>query len=314
VQARELARQSAQGGSSVLIVGESGTGKELFAHAIHAASPRHRRPFVPVDCSAIPRELLESELFGYAPGAFTGASREGKAGKFELANGGTIFLDEIGEMPLEMQAKLLRVLQERQLIRVGGVTPQPVTCAVIAATNRDLETLVAQGRFRRDLLYRLDVIRLEVPALRERPEDVPLLVAHYWEGKSRELGRVAQLSAEALRVLEGYTWPGNVRELVNVVERMLVGSVKPVIEPSDLPAAVQAEGVGRLGRFPQFHLKRIFAETERRTLERALRQAQGNRNKAAQLVGLSRASFYRKLAKHGLLEEERKMIALRPAP
>jgi transcriptional regulator with PAS, ATPase and Fis domain len=311
VQARELARQAAQGGSSVLVVGESGTGKEIFAHAIHAAGPRYRRPFVPVDCSAIPRELLESELFGYAPGAFTGASREGKAGKFELANGGTIFLDEIGEMPLEMQAKLLRVLQERQLIRVGGVTPQSVTCSVIAATNRDLETLVAQGRFRRDLLYRLDVIRLEVPALRERPEDIPLLVTHYWEHKSRELGRVAQLSAEALRVLEGYTWPGNVRELVNVVERLLVGSTKPVIEPSDLPSSIQAEGAGRLRRFPLFHLGTVVAEAERRTLDRALRQAQGNRNKAAQLVGLSRASFYRKLKAYGLLQGDREMLALR---
>lgn len=312
VQARELARQAAQGGSSVLVSGESGTGKELFAQAIHAASPRLRRPFVPVDCSAIPRELLESELFGYSPGAFTGASREGKAGKFELAHGGTIFLDEIGEMPLEMQAKLLRVLQERQLIRVGGVTPQPVTCAVIAATNRDLETLVAQGRFRRDLLYRLDVIRIEVPPLRERPEDVPLLVSHYWERKGRELGRVAQLSAEALRVMEGYTWPGNVRELVNVVERVLVACVKPVIEPADLPATVQAEGLGRLRRFPLFHLGTVVAEAERRTLERALKQAQGNRNKAAQLVGLSRASFYRKLKIYGLLQGEREMLGLRP--
>jgi transcriptional regulator with PAS, ATPase and Fis domain len=312
VQARELARQAAQGGSSVLIVGESGTGKELFAHAVHTASPRHRRPFVPVDCSAIPRELLESELFGYAPGAFTGAAREGKAGKFELAQGGTIFLDEIGEMPLEMQAKLLRVLQERQLIRVGGVTSQSVTCSVIAATNRDLEALVAQGRFRRDLLYRLDVVRIEVPPLRERPEDIPLLVAHYWERKGRDLGRAAQLSAEALRVLESYPWPGNVRELVNVVERVLVASVKPVIEPADLPAAVQAEGVGRVRRFPLFHLGTVVEEAERRTLERALRQSQGNRNKAAQLVGLSRASFYRKLKAYGLLQGDRDMISLRP--
>jgi transcriptional regulator with PAS, ATPase and Fis domain len=312
VQARELARQAAQGGSSVLIVGESGTGKELFAHAVHTASPRHRRPFVPVDCSAIPRELLESELFGYAPGAFTGAAREGKAGKFELAQGGTIFLDEIGEMPLEMQAKLLRVLQERQLIRVGGVTSQSVTCSVIAATNRDLEALVAQGRFRRDLLYRLDVVRIEVPPLRERPEDIPLLVAHYWERKGRDLGRAAQLSAEALRVLESYPWPGNVRELVNVVERVLVASVKPVIEPTDLPAAVQAEGVGRVRRFPLFHLGTVVEEAERRTLERALRQSQGNRNKAAQLVGLSRASFYRKLKAYGLLQGDRDMISLRP--
>jgi transcriptional regulator with PAS, ATPase and Fis domain len=211
-----------------------------------------------------------------------------------------------------MQAKLLRVLQERQLIRVGGVTSQSVTCSVIAATNRDLEALVAQGRFRRDLLYRLDVVRIEVPPLRERPEDIPLLVAHYWERKGRDLGRAAQLSAEALRVLESYPWPGNVRELVNVVERVLVASVKPVIEPTDLPAAVQAEGVGRVRRFPLFHLGTVVEEAERRTLERALRQSQGNRNKAAQLVGLSRASFYRKLKAYGLLQGDRDMISLRP--
>jgi transcriptional regulator with PAS, ATPase and Fis domain len=312
VQARELARQAAQGGSSVLVIGESGTGKELFAHAIHAASPRLRRPLVPVDCSAIPRELLESELFGYAPGAFTGASRDGKVGKFELAQGGTIFLDEIGEMPLEMQAKLLRVLQERQLIRVGGIAPQPVTCAVIAATNRDLETLVAQGRFRHDLLWRLDVIRIEVPPLRERPEDVSLLISHYWERKGHELGRMVQLSAAARRLLEAYTWPGNVRELINVVERVLVASPKSMIEPEDLPAAVQAGGLEPVRRSPSFHLGTAVAEAERKAIERALKQAQGNRNQAAQLVGLSRASFYRKLKIYGLIQGEREMLALRP--
>jgi transcriptional regulator with PAS, ATPase and Fis domain len=307
VHARELARQAAQGGSSVLLMGESGTGKELFAHAIHAASPRHGAPFVPVDCSAIPRELLEAELFGYAPGAFTGAAKEGKMGKFELAQGGTILLDEIGEMPLEMQAKLLRVLQERQVSRVGGVTSVPVAFGVIAATNRDLESLVAQGRFRRDLLYRLDVIRIEVPPLRERPEDIPLLVEHYWAQKGRELGRGAQLSAEALRVLEGYSWPGNVREVLNVVERVLVGVSKPVIEPADLPPQFLQGNVGRGRRFPVFHLPTVLAEAERRTLERALRQAQGNRNKAAQLVGVSRASFYRKLKTHGLTHGDREL-------
>lgn len=307
VHARELARQAAQGGSSVLLVGESGTGKELFAHAIHAASPRQRAPFVPVDCSAIPRELLEAELFGYAPGAFTGAAKEGKVGKFELAQGGTVFLDEIGEMPLEMQSKLLRVLQERQVSRVGGVTTLPVAFGVIAATNRDLESLVAQGRFRRDLLYRLDVIRLEVPPLRERPEDVPLLVEHYWGQKSRELGRGAQLSAQALRVLEGYSWPGNVREVLNVVERLLVSVSKAVIEPADLPPQFQQGGTSRARRFPSFHLPTVLAEAERRTLERALRQSQGNRIKAAQLVGVSRASFYRKLKAHGLTHGDREM-------
>jgi DNA-binding NtrC family response regulator len=179
-----------------------------------------------------------------------------------------------------------------------------VAFGVIAATNRDLESLVAQGRFRRDLLYRLDVIRIEVPPLRERPEDVPLLVEHYWGQKSRELGRGAQLSAEALRVLEGYSWPGNVREVLNMVERLLVSVPKAVVEPADLPPQFQHGGPSRARRFPSFHLPTVLAEVERRTLERALRQAQGNRIKAAQLVGVSRASFYRKLKEHGLLPSD----------
>ncbi|MBI3325785.1 MAG: sigma 54-interacting transcriptional regulator [Nitrospinae bacterium] len=310
-RAQQLALQSARGGSSVLLVGESGTGKELFAHAIHAVSARRAGPFVPVDCSAIPRELLEAELFGYDPGAFTGAVRQGKPGKFELAHGGTIFLDEIGEMPLEMQAKLLRVLQEREVSRVGGVTSIPVAFAIIAATNRDLESLVAQGRFRRDLLYRLDVIRVEVPPLRERAEDIPLLVAHYWAQKSQELGESAKLSAEALWVLEGYSWPGNVRELVNVVERLLVGVAKPVIEPEDLPAHLRLGVVGRGRHFSPFDLETVRAEAERQALERALQQAQGNRNKAAQLAGLSRASFYRKVKVYGLLTDGKASAPLR---
>lgn len=306
VHARDLALRAAQMGSSVLITGESGTGKELFAHAIHAASPRRAYPFVPVDCSAIPRELLEAELFGYAPGAFTGANREGKLGKFELAHGGTVFLDEIGEMPLEMQAKLLRVLQERQLIRVGGVTPVPVAFTVIAATNRDLESLAAEGRFRRDLLYRLDVVRIEVPPLAERPEDIPVLVEHYWARKSQELGHAPKLSTKAMRVMQGYSWPGNVRELHNLVERLLVGVTKPVIEPADLPLYLRQEVVGRVSRSPSFHLPTVAAEAERRTLERVLRLAQGNRTNAIQLVGMSRSSFYRKLKMYGFVNRTRR--------
>ena len=278
VAAKDLALQVAQGGSSVLLVGESGTGKELFAHAIHAASPRRVLPFVPIDCSAIPHELLEAELFGYAPGSFTGADKQGKPGKFELANGGTIFLDEIGEMPLEMQAKLLRVLQEHRIVRIGGVTIIPVAFAVIAATNRDLATLVSQGRFRRDLLYRLDVIRIEIPSLCERPEDIPLLFKHYWDRKSREFGKAATLSAEALRVVEGYAWPGNIRELLNLVERLLVTVPKSVIETQDLPPHLtRGLPVGRV-HFPPFHLPTVLAEVERRTLQQVLRLTQGNRN------------------------------------
>jgi len=169
VQARELARRAAQAECAVLLLGESGTGKELFAQAIHRASPRQAGPFVPIDCAAIPRELLEAELFGYAPGTFSGATQAGKPGKFELAHGGTVFLDEIGEMPVEMQAKLLRVLQERQVVRIGGLAPVPVDFTVIAATNRALEAMASQGQFRWDLFYRLDVMRITIPPLRERP-------------------------------------------------------------------------------------------------------------------------------------------------
>ncbi len=314
MQVKGLALQAAKGGSSVLLVGESGTGKEMFAHAIHGASPRSASPFVPVDCSAIPQELLEAELFGYAAGAFTSAAKEGKPGKFELAQGGTIFLDEVGEIALGMQTKFLRVLQERRVVRVGGVTSIPVSFALIGATNRDLESMVAQGLFRRDLLYRLDVIRIGISPLCERPEDIPLLVEYHWEQRSRELGKTVKLSSEALRVMEEYSWPGNVRELLNIVERLLVSASKSVIEPQDLPAYLTRKTTGNSLHFPTFHLQTILQEAERRTLERALRQARGNRNKAAQLVGLSRASLYRKLKFHDLVDIDREEEPLHRLP
>jgi len=301
VQARELARRAAQAECAVLLLGESGTGKELFAQAIHRASPRQAGPFVPIDCAAIPRELLEAELFGYAPGAFSGATQAGKPGKFELAHGGTVFLDEIGDMPLEMQAKLLRVLQEHQVVRVGGLAPVSVDFTVIAATHRALEEMASQGQFRRDLLYRLDVMRIAIPPLRERPQDIRLLVEDYWERKSRELRKEIRLSEAALRVLEQYRWPGNVREVVNVVERLLVSATKFVIEPEDLPPSLQQDLVEGAFPFALLHLPTVVAKVERRTLEEALRQVGGNRNEAARLVGLSRASFYRKLKCYRLL-------------
>jgi transcriptional regulator with PAS, ATPase and Fis domain len=274
----------------------------MFAQAIHAASARRTAPFIPVDCASIPRDLLEAELFGYAPGAFTGAAKAGKPGTFELATHGTLFLDEIGEMPLDMQAKLLRILQERRVLRVGGVAPVPVACTIIAATNQDLDLLVAQGRFRRDLLYRLDVIRLELPPLRERPDDIPHLVEYYWATKSQELGKTAQLAAAAMRLLEAYSWPGNIRELINIVERLLVGTTKPVIEAEDLPSQFHVRGAGSALQLPRLHLATVVAEVERRTLEGALAQAHGNRQKAAALLGMSRANFYRKAKLYSLFE------------
>jgi transcriptional regulator with PAS, ATPase and Fis domain len=284
-KAREVARQAAQDGTSVVIVGESGTGKELFARAIHAVSHRRHQPFLAIDCSPIPREQLEADLFGGTSGTFTGAARNGKGKKSALARAGTIFLDEIGAMPLATQGKLLRGLQERQLLGVCGASPQPVVCGVIAATARDPETLVAQGRLRRDLCYRLDVVRIVVPPLRERPEDIPLLLAHYWRHKSQDFGLMAQLSANALRILETYPWPRNVRELIEVVEHLLRESRKLVLEPEDLPAP-------------------IVAAAERWRLTSACRLAQGNHTKAARLLGMARTSFYRKLKAHGLLDPD----------
>ncbi|MFQ5657270.1 MAG: sigma-54 interaction domain-containing protein [Candidatus Methylomirabilales bacterium] len=305
VRARELAARAAEGGSSVLLVGESGTGKELFARVVHGASSRRAFPFVPVDCSVSPPGQLEAELLGYAPGVVKGADQKGKPGKFELANRGTLFLDEVGEMPQELQTKLLRVLQEHRTIRIGGVTPIPVTFSVIAVTHRDPETLVAQGRLRRDLLYRLDVVRIEIPSLRERREDIPLLVEHFWERKRRELGETARLSTGALQLLKAYHWPGNVRELLNLAERLLVAASGSVIEVQDLPPYL-TEGLTERDAVPAFDLDTVVAEAERRTLERALQQVHGNRNKAAKLVGLSRASFYRKLKIYGLTEPRTK--------
>lgn len=302
--ARQLALSAARVDSSVLLLGESGTGKELFAHAIHMASQRSQGPFVPVDCSAITRDLLEAELFGYAPGAFTGVTKDGKPGKFELAEGGTVFLDEIGEMPMEMQAKLLRVLQERRIVRVGGTTPIEINFRLIAATNRGLEDMVQEKRFRHDLLYRLDVVRIEIPALRERGDDVPILLEHAWKTKSRELGVLTRFSPVAIRTLSRYAWPGNMRELLNLVERLLVIVPKPVIDPEDLPLYVRQGGHTEIEMpdAPAFYLKTVVAEAEQQAIEKALRHAQGNRNTAAELVGLSRASFYRKLKEYGLTQ------------
>ena len=310
VHARELARRAAQAECSVLLLGESGTGKELFAQAIHCASPQQAGPFVPIDCAAIPRDLLEAELFGYAPGAFSGASTAGKPGKFELAHGGTVFLDEIGEMPLEMQAKLLRVLQEHQVVRLGGLAPVLVDFTVIAATNRDVEAMASQGHFRRDLLYRLDVMRIPIPPLRERREDIRPLVEAYWAHKSRARGKEVRLSEAALRVLERYSWPGNVREVVNIVERLLVNATAFVVEPEDLPLSLCQVQAEETSQESPWDLAAAVEKTERYTLEKALRQAQGNRQEAARLVGVSRASFYRKLQSYGLLHSLSQAAAL----
>jgi transcriptional regulator with PAS, ATPase and Fis domain len=230
----------------VLILGESGVGKELFAQSIHGASERRDRPFVAVNCGALPRELVESELFGYVGGAFSGARREGSPGKFEAADGGTIFLDEIGELPPAAQISLLRVLQEGEITRVGCSQAKPVDVRVIAATNRDLQAALADGSLRRDLYYRLNVLTLELPPLRERREDIPLLARHFLETSSTAMRKGGlTFDAEVINALQGYDWPGNVRELQNVVARLVALASSSRITLADLPASIGASPPSR---------------------------------------------------------------------
>lgn len=301
----ELARKAARTDSSVLITGESGTGKELFAHAVHNASPRRNRPFVTLNCAAIPAELLESELFGYEQGAFTGANRQGKKGKFELAHTGTIFLDEIGDMPADMQVKLLRVLQERELDRVGGNAPIPIDVRVIAATNCDIEDRVAQGLFRQDLFYRLNVIRLTLPALRERREDIPAIASEILRKLTRRMELIVyDFTPEALKLLKEHHWPGNIRELENVLERALnlleddlyiKTSLLPENLQSRSEAAPPARPVQEAGP-----LRNVTGQVEKDLILDTLAACGGNKKKAAALLGISRAGLYKKLTHYSI--------------
>ncbi len=284
----------------VLLTGESGTGKELFAQAIHHASPRKMQPFVRVNCAAIPRELLESELLGYEKGAFTGARSGGKAGKFELAHQGTIFLDEIGELPLDMQPKLLRVLEEKEFERVGGNKVIQSDFRLIAATNEDLEQRVEEGSFRMDLYYRLNVIRLRLPPLRERPEDIlPLFRALLAEAVEENGMEELDVAKDAARILESYDWPGNVRELKNVVERTLSMLEGRVITSEDLPFFLQP-GHRESARPSETRLRDAQGRAEKDAIVRALEQSRGNKAQAARLLGIHRTLLYKKLKKYGL--------------
>jgi transcriptional regulator with PAS, ATPase and Fis domain len=282
--------------STVLIQGESGTGKELVARAIHASSARAERPFVPVDCGALPESIIESELFGHERGAFTGAV--GAPGLFRMANGGTLLLDEIGEIPLAVQAKLLRVLQQREVRPVGATAALPVDIRVIAATHRDLAEMVREGRFRMDLFYRLNVVRLEIPPLRERPGDVPLLAQHFLNEHRPAASPVRGFEDAALEALARHDWPGNVRELENTIESALALARGPLLTVADLrlarPVAAPAPG----GPDPGTPLS--LEAYERCALERALREAGGDANRAARLLGLGRSTYSRKRARHGL--------------
>ncbi len=296
---KKMAKRVAQSSSTVLIRGESGTGKELFAQSIHYLSPRKNGPFIKVNCSAIPENLLESELFGYEEGAFTGAKKGGKLGKFELANKGTILLDEIGDMPLNMQIKLLRVLQEKEIERVGGTTAIPLDVRVIAATNRNLEELIEEGKFRLDLYYRLNIVELKIPPLRQHKSDLPELIQFLLEKIAAKMGcPVPSISQEAMKVIMNYDWPGNVRELENVLERCLNFLENNEIRESNLPYHIRNYLQGQQRN--SLELKEHKQEAERLAIINALKLCGGNKVKAAKMLGISRASIYQKIEKYGI--------------
>ncbi len=294
--------------SWVLIRGENGTGKELVARAIHRKSKRANRPLIDVNCAALPEELIESELFGYEKGAFTGATGR-KKGKFDLANGGTIFLDEIGDMSLNTQAKVLRILQEQRFLRLGGIEPIEVDVRVIAATNKNLEEEMAKGRFRPDLFYRLNVIPLFIPPLRERKEDIPLLVDEFLKKFSRELGKgKKKLTDNALKYLMAYDWPGNVRELKNYIERIVIMSQEEKIDTDSLPPlggklpnnSNNKENLQKTFYFPTF--KEAKAYFERDYLLKKLREFNWNISQTAEAIGIERSHLHRKIKQYGLKE------------
>jgi DNA-binding NtrC family response regulator len=289
----ELAHQVAASDATVLVLGESGTGKEVVAREIHRASPRAHQPFVAVNCSAIPETLLESELFGHEKGAFTGAVRQ-KKGRFELAEGGTIFLDEIGDMSPALQAKLLRFLQDHRVQRVGGSSDIPVDARVIAATNRDLEREVAEERFREDLFFRLNVVTITVPPLRERVEDVPPLVEHFLRLHAPEGVKPKKVSPRAMRLLMAHPWPGNVRELENAVQRAVVLSRGETVFPEHLPPRIRSADTDGPEPVPG----RTMREIERDVIVKTLRETGGNRTNAAKILGIARRTLQNKIKEY----------------
>jgi two-component system response regulator AtoC len=299
--------------SSVLISGATGTGKELVARAIHAQSPRRKAPFVDINCSAIPEALLEAELFGHQRGTFTGA-HETRRGLIETASGGTLFLDEVDSLPLPAQAKLLRVLQERNLRRVGGRENISVDVRVISATNRDLRSAVAEGTFRADLLFRLRVVPLRVPELRERgEEDIRLLVEHFLRQRAQRDGkRPRRFSAAALRALAAYSWPGNVRELENAVEYALTLGVGDLLGPDDLPAEILEGDANDRDMFAEcMRHGETLAELERRYILSVLERCDGHQLKAAALLGIDRRTLYRKLREYGVAARQLAVTPIR---
>ncbi|WP_300529630.1 sigma-54 dependent transcriptional regulator PrdR [Peptacetobacter sp.] len=298
---KAIAKQVAKTSSSIFIWGESGTGKEVFSRAIHEQSGR-KGAFVPVNCSAIPAELFESEFFGYESGAFTGANKKGKSGIFELAKDGTVFLDEIADLPLNMQAKLLRVLQEKEVRRVGGEKTIKINPRIISATNKDLEKMVKEEKFREDLYYRLNVVEIKIPPLRERKEDIAILLHHFLDEMCRENGKPRlTLSKEAYKILENYRWKGNIRELKNTVENMVVLSDSSIIEKDDIPNYIveSAKNSTDDEDYP-LDLTSAIEKLEIKNITKALEMSNGNKAKAAKILNIPRTTLYYKLDLYGI--------------
>jgi two-component system response regulator HydG len=300
----------AQSTHPVLVLGESGTGKELVARTIHAYGPNSQKPFLPVDCGSLVPTLIESELFGYVKGAFTGANHA-KDGLLVSAEGGTVFLDEIGELSLDLQAKLLRALQEKEVRPVGATHRVPIRARIVAATNRDLTTMVENGTFRKDLFYRINVVNLRLPSLRDRREDIPLLAAHFLDRMSREHGTKFTLSDEALRTMMRHDWPGNVRELEHSMERACALSSGPVLHLGDLPTQLQQQGLEarRIATIvsdsegtPAVPEVKTLAELERDAILAAIRILKGDKLQAARLLGIGKTTLYRKLKEYGIAD------------
>ena len=333
LEAVRLARIAAEGSSTVLLHGETGTGKEVFAQSIHSGSARADGPFVAINCAAIPRELISSELFGYEGGAFTGADRQGRPGKFELAHGGTLFLDEIGDMPRDLQTSLLRAIETHSIVRIGGQNVTPVDVRIITATHKHLVEEVQLGNFRSDLFFRLNVFTIEIPPLRERPGDLPLLLRHLLEQLSTRLGRALGVDAEALAALEAYAWPGNVRELENTIERAVYVAERSLVTLRDLPEPVRAalgasrtlpqaagaagagapalggptpaqtgSGDGEAPARGRSSLRRRSASAEAALIQQALDTSGGSMTEAARLLGISRTTLWRKQVRYGLCD------------
>jgi DNA-binding NtrC family response regulator len=289
--------KAAQSSHPVLILGESGTGKELVARSIHFSGPYRDKPFIPVDCGSLVPTLIESELFGYVRGAFTGAAQS-RDGLLSMAEGGTVLLDEIGELPVDLQAKLLRAIQEREIRPVGSTKRVPINVRVLAATNRDLEQAVAQGNFRRDLYFRLNVLSLRIPPLRERRQDIPLLIGHFLEKLSQDSGAQRSMSPEAMKMLLAYDWPGNVRELENCLERACALNSGPEIHLTDLPSGISGNGHSVMPINGSAKIVPI-SELEKRTILDTIAQLNGDKLLAARLLGIGKTTLYRKLKEYG---------------